>query len=361
MYRPRIYFPTFNGNIPTVPPVLSESAGGWADYGIATTGAGDIAYSPYDDFEEMWDDFKNVTPLSTPKNYLYTGPDVLLDEQAYRAIGLQNKTITASSGQLLERGCIQMDSWNNVIFRNFRRKNILSPSYENDAFRILGSTHIWLDHCDIDGEATASGTGKIGDGGIDISGESDLITISNTKLQRMEKTSLIVSDNSLIANRGKGRVTYRNCEWKNNHIRQPFVRFGWVHLLNCFFHYDPIFTRAFYQYGGARLAECGFESQIFSEHNYYAPHRYGFKDQDNNVGAISGIKSVGDFWEETELENLTSWGSSLREIRPENVSFDPRVLSGYNYALDLMSPAEARLYALQWAGAKYHIKNPIAA
>ena len=354
-FRPRI---RFNGSItpPIDPPAVPERAGGWADLyngGIGVTGAGDIAPTSFSNWEDLWDDLE-ATPILTPKRYLYTGTDVNLSDVDYRKDFTQNKTIEASAGQRLQFGTIRMVEWKNCIFRNFRRRKSF-----NDAIRVLGCEGMWFDHIEIDGEATVQGTSTIGDGGLDItsSGEtpSDYITISNSYFHNCERTVLISASNDDIQSRGKKRVTFRNCHFRNNHIRQPFARFGKIHLLNNLYDYDPRFTAVSgLQYQWARCVEVGFEAQIYSQANYYKGHRYAFYDQDPT---LSGILSDGDWFDDDHFDP-TRWNPSIVPIRPSNVIWNPNSTIGYNFPIALMTPEQARTYALTWAGAKYHLKYP---
>ena len=82
------------------------------------------------------------------------------------------------------------------------------------------------------------------------------------------------------------------------HIRQPFARFGQVHMLECLFHYDPTYNPDLAnQYDWAGIGELGFEAQIIYERCYLDTHRYCFRDNDPDPSnAISGLKAIDCFF-----------------------------------------------------------------
>jgi pectate lyase len=274
-----------------------------------------------------------------------------------------------SAGQLFTGGSLRFQRWKNFILRNFRRRGDGlggEPDYlphGGQAFEITRSERVWVDHCEIDGEATTDGTALINDGSIDFGRECDYVTVSNCYIRRSEKTALVSFDDTEFADRGKMRITFRNNLWENNHLRQPYARFGKIHHLNSVFRYNPVFTASDTQYEWARIIEIGVESQFYSQRNKYYGHRYCIMDRDwNNPSALSGFITDGDWIDPSPTFSTFINGvagttyKGLANIRPENVEWNPNTIEGYNYPLGLMTPDEAESYVLQWAGAKFHLK-----
>lgn len=398
-----IGIPTPPVDPPVDPPPFVELAGGWADLhpdGIVTGGSGGIVLYfnesssrvstrnglLYTGFDAMWT-FIADNPI-LPAIVIWDGSNVNLPARNFGTGGnvypyrapqnsgpswtIENKTVMTSAGQVFRGGSFQFQRWKNCILRNWVRKGDGLGGEETNyiphggnAMSFMTCERLWIDHCELDSEATISGTEQIKDGTIDFGQECDYITVSNCYIRRSAKTALISWANDAFADRGKMRITYRNNLWENNHIRQVFARFGKVHLLNNVYRYDPVFTASATQYPWARIVEIGFESQFFSQGNKYYGHRYCFMDQDrNNPTPISGLISDGDWFDpnatfSTFLNGALPTYLPAGSVRSQNVTWNPNTISGYNYPLGLMTPDQAEAYVLQWAGAKYHLKNPV--
>ena len=121
----------------------------------------------------------------------------------------------------------------NVIVRNL---TIARPNTDGaiDAIHIEGSHQIWIDHCDL-----SSNGGDAGpyDGLVDISDQSDFVTVSWTHYHDHQDSGLVGrSDSSAAAaeDAGKEHVTYDH-DLFTNLTTGPRVRFGTVHVLNSYF------------------------------------------------------------------------------------------------------------------------------
>ncbi len=371
---------------PPEPPPLVENAGGWADLhpsGLVTGGAGgDRLYfnesslvNGKEGFEALWETISINRP--TPLELWWTGGDISLDPVNFDFGGgnnfinkPENKTIFGTAGQELRGGSFRPRGWRNIIWRNFKRRGDglggESAGYlphAGNGLSFIYCERIWVDHMEFDSEATVPGTEQLTDGPLDFGIECDHITVSNSYIRRNNKTSLVSWSDADTFDRGKQRITYRNCLWENNMIRQPFARFGKIHLLNNVFRYVPTFTASPTQYTWANICEIGVESQFYSQGNKYYGHRYCFRDRDwSNPSALSGLISDGDWFDPSPtFSSFNGNGGQYRResFRTSNVTFNPNTIDGYEFPLGLMTPDQAEAYVLQWAGAKYHIKNPI--
>jgi pectate lyase len=101
---------------------------------------------------------------------------------------------------------------------------------------------------------------------VDITNASDLVTVSWNRFENHDKTMLIGSSDSAIADRGKLRVTLHHNHFEKIGQRAPRVRFGQVHLYNNF--YDVRNTPT-YQYTWG----VGIESAIVAEENFFLSER----------------------------------------------------------------------------------------
>ena len=164
-----------------------------------------------------------------------------------------NKTIVGLCGAEIH-GHVELSRSVNVIIRNIKIVGYgvgncaLDPSYDSsvgcssgdDAVTVQNSAHhIWFDHCDI-----ADGT----DGNLDITKESNYVTVSWTRFHYTPRTdnsgsdstgasghrySNLVGGSDTDPDSGLLNITWHHDWWADNvYERQPQVRFGKNHLFN---------------------------------------------------------------------------------------------------------------------------------
>ena len=149
-----------------------------------------------------------------------------------------NKTVIGANvdgGSGFYGGGLAMTRVSNVIIQNLA---ISRPNTggDIDAIHIEGSHQIWIDHCDLSSGAEAD-AGLAYDGLIDISDQSDFVTVSWTHYHDHRDSGLIGrSDSSAAAaeDTGKEHVTYDH-DWFSNVTTGARIRFGTVHVLNTLF------------------------------------------------------------------------------------------------------------------------------
>ena len=135
-----------------------------------------------------------------------------------------NKTIMpAASGAGLTGAGLNVRSATNVII-----SRLVIRGAKPDGISIEdGSTHVWVDHCDLS---------DCGDGLLDIKRGADLITVSWCRFHHHHKTSLVGhsdSDSARKTDLGKLRVTYHHNLFDGTVSRHPRVRFAeTVHVFN---------------------------------------------------------------------------------------------------------------------------------
>ena len=141
-----------------------------------------------------------------------------------------------------------------------------------DAISIRNSTHVWIDHNRFSDLATADALlpthfgrlYQVHDGLLDVTNESDLITISWNRFSHHDKTMLVGSSDSAVADRGKLRLTLHHNLFEDVGQRSPRVRYGQIHLYNN--HYT-VSTQAAGHYGYSW--GVGVESQIYAQNNHF--------------------------------------------------------------------------------------------
>ncbi len=145
-----------------------------------------------------------------------------------------------------------------------------NADYDNLSLR--RSTHVWVDHCTFDDGARpdASARSALGrrlqhhDGLLDVTQQSDFVTLSWNHFRDHDKTSLVGSGDGVLADAGRLRVTYHHNLWERTMSRQPRVRYGQVHVFNNL--YVGSHTGGYpYDYA----IGLGHASRVFSEHNVW--------------------------------------------------------------------------------------------
>ncbi len=141
-----------------------------------------------------------------------------------------------------------------------------------DTLSLRRSTHVWVDHCSFDDGARIDTTAatRLGrkvqhhDGLLDITQQSDLVTVSWNHFRDHDKTSLVGSGDGVAADAGRLRVSYHHNLWENTMSRQPRVRYGQVHVYN-----NLYLGRRGGPYPYDYAIGLGHQSRVFSENNVW--------------------------------------------------------------------------------------------
>ena len=139
-----------------------------------------------------------------------------------------------------------------------------------DSISVTHATHVWIDHNRFADERTRDETQpvyfghrfQVHDGLVDITNESDFVTVSWNQFATHDKTMLIGNSDSATADREHLRVTLHHNLFDGTGQRTPRVRFGKVHVYNNVYRADR--DTSYRSSWGA-----GTESQIYAENNYF--------------------------------------------------------------------------------------------
>src|SRR4029077_2876997 len=129
---------------------------------------------------------------------------------------------------------------------------------------------VWIDHNRFTDLKTRDDTQpvyfgqryQVHDGHLDITNQSDFVTVSWNQFTSHDKTMLIGSSDSTTEDRENLRVTLHHNPFDGTGQRAPRVRFGKVHV------YDNVY-RADRNTNYRSSWGAGFESQIFAENNFF--------------------------------------------------------------------------------------------
>ncbi|WP_155054939.1 pectate lyase family protein [Streptomyces blattellae] len=175
-------------------------------------------------------------------------------ERVVLNVGSNTTIVGLGDDAVLKGASLQIKNERNVIVRNLELRDaydcfpVWQPNtgglgdwktaYDN--LWLSGATHVWIDHI------TASDKGHADaqeptyfarnylrhDGLLDITGGSDLVTVSWSRFADHDKAMLIGSGDSATGDRGKLRVTLHHNEFESVVQRAPRARFGQVHVYN---------------------------------------------------------------------------------------------------------------------------------
>ena len=114
-----------------------------------------------------------------------------------------------------------MSGVSNIIIRN------LTISGARDGIAMRRTHHVWVDHCDLS---------ACGDGLLDVTNQSDFVTVSWTRFSNHHKTMLINSGTSKPEDAGTLNTTIHHCWFDGSNTRNPRAGYGKVHVFNCLYN-----------------------------------------------------------------------------------------------------------------------------
>ncbi|HEX2010821.1 MAG TPA: hypothetical protein VJN44_07785, partial [Roseateles sp.] len=249
----------------------------------------------YEDYRDPAFDFEAYLRAYEPATWGKQPPDGPLEEARKRSAKRQaervvlrvpsNTTIVGAAPEAgFAGGMLLLDKVDNVILRKLRFTDAYDffPAWdpkdnaggewnsEYDTVSLRGATHVWVDHCSFDDGPRPDHQARVAfgrpmqhhDGLLDITQQSDLVTVSWNHFSRHDKTSLVGSSDGQKLDEGRLRVSFHHNWWDGLKERTPRVRYGQVHLYNNLFSAAASGTYAYgYSIG------VGHRSRIVSEAN----------------------------------------------------------------------------------------------
>lgn len=205
-------------------------------------------------------------------------------EQVVVKVPSRTTLVGVGADAAIVHGNLFLDKVDNVIIRNIRFSDAYDyfPAWdpkdnangewnsEYDTITLRGATHVWIDHCTFDDGARPDDQEPIllgrqvqhHDGLLDITQQSNWVTISWNHFRDHDKTTLIGSSDSQALDDGKLKVTFHHNWYERVKERTPRVRYGEVHLYNNLF--EGVADGP-YPYGYS--LGIGHQSRIYSERN----------------------------------------------------------------------------------------------
>ncbi len=188
--------------------------------------------------------------------------------------------VTPDAG--FERGMLLLERVSNLVIRDLSFSDAYDhfPEWqprdnghgewnsEYDTLSLRFAQRVWVDHCHFDDgrRPDAQEPMRLGqrvqhhDGLLDITRQSDLVTVSWSRFTQHDKTMLIGAGDGQVADTGHLRVTLHHNHFHGCHERTPRVRFGRVHVV------ANLFSANRAEDFGYSLG-LGQGSRLISEHN----------------------------------------------------------------------------------------------
>jgi pectate lyase/pectin methylesterase-like acyl-CoA thioesterase len=183
-------------------------------------------------------------------------------------------------------GGLALDRVDNVIIRNIHFSDAYDyfPAWdpkdnangewnsEYDNLSLRGATRVWIDHCTFDDGPRPDHAEPVflgrqvqhHDGLLDISHQSNWVTVSWNHFHDHDKTTLVGGSDAQVQDAGKLKVTFHHNWYQRTKERTPRVRYGDVHVYNNLFEGSG---EGGYPY--AYSLGIGLQSRIFSERNVW--------------------------------------------------------------------------------------------
>ncbi|UXH77528.1 pectinesterase family protein [Roseateles amylovorans] len=214
-----------------------------------------------------------------------------------------------------------------------------------DTVSLRQARRVWIDHCAFDDgdrpdqrEAVALGQRiQRHDGLLDITRQSDLVTVSWNLFRRHDKTLLIGGGDRHLEDAGHLRVTLHHNLWEQVKERTPRVRFGQVHVANNLF-----IARSDVPYAHGYSLGVGLRSQLLSEANAW--------EADAGIGADRLVRQLkgerfedrGSWLNGAPVDLVSAWRTANpRAALVGTVDWTPP----YRLSLDPVSEVASRVRA----------------
>lgn len=251
---------------------------------------------------------------------------------------------------------LMLDKVSQVIIRNLTIENPcdVGPTFDGgdgptgnwnsefDGITLKEASHAWVDHVTFTDGATTDDklpfvnghVKQCHDGALDVTHQSDYITVSNSIFMLHDKNDLIGHSDTARADTGTLKVSFHDNWFQDITQRTPRVRYGQVHVFNNL--YTGSLDHPAYPY--LYSIGAGYDSRIISE---------------NNDFEIPGVNRCDKVIRNFGGKTLVEQGSLLngQTLDMKDCSYDPEVGWKPPYAYTLKPAAEVAASVRAQAGA----------
>lgn len=262
------------------PPPSTNRVNGYASVGTKTTGGEGGRTVTVTTLNDLKAAAASTSPLIIKVASSVSGTGNIPLRSNKTIIGLNGATLNGVG--LRVYGTSTTDYVKNIIIQNLKIRNVLATDPrtgggDNDCIGLKWADHVFVDHCEL--SADVSHGWDYYDGLIDISKQSDYVTVSWCKLMDSFKACGI--GGSSDAGQGRLRCTFHHNLFQNIGERAPSYGYGKGHVYNNYFLNSP--SQSGYSIGAR------FGATVCVEGNYFENIPNPIKtDIDSLQGFVSG-------------------------------------------------------------------------
>ena len=266
---------------------------GWATQGGGVTGGGNATptvVSNYADLKSALSD-KNVKVVyvSGVITFPLNGRLTIQDTDGKTVIGLAGSRMISVDKTSTGSGILYVKRTSNLILRNLTFEG--PGAYDvngNDNLTFDGVQNAWVDHCDFQDAL---------DGNFDIKNATDYLAVTWCKFSYNKPpiaggsggandhrfSDLVGSSDTETQDVGKLRITFQYCWWSQGCVeRMPRVRFGKIHIANCYYNSTVSNT----------CIRAGYQADLFIESNVFVGVKNPIDLYQNNFTAVTERNNI---------------------------------------------------------------------
>jgi pectate lyase len=266
---------------------------GWATQGGGVTGGGNATptvVSNYADLKSALSD-KNVKVVyvSGVITFPLNGRLNIQDTDGKTVIGLAGSRMISVDKTSSGSGILYVKRTTNLILRNLTFEGPGAYDVDgNDNLTFDGVQNAWVDHCDFQDAL---------DGNFDIKNATDYLAVTWCKFSYNKPpiaggsggsndhrfSDLVGSSDTETQDIGKLRITFQYCWWAQGCVeRMPRVRFGQIHIANCYYNSTVSNT----------CIRAGYQADLLIESNVFVGVKNPIDLYQNNFTAVTEINNI---------------------------------------------------------------------
>jgi pectate lyase len=271
----------------------------------------------------------STSPMIIQVSGTITGTGSVIVKSNKTIVGLSGATLSGVGLRLF--GTSTSDYVKNIIIQNLKIKNVLqvdpaTGGSDNDCIGLKYADHVWVDHCELSADLDHADW-EYYDGLIDITKQSDYVTVSWSKLMNNWKGTFVGGISDVGTN--KLHVTFHHNLFNNLAERGPAFIYSTSHVYNNY--YLKSASASGYSVGSR------YSSKILVENNYF---------DSINTPIITNIESLVGYVSGVSTNIFKNCGAT------QVSTSDPGLTVPYEYKSTLTPAADVPAVVLAGAGAK---------
>lgn len=280
-------------------------------------------------------------------------------------IGSNTTIVGLGDDATLKGAWLRIDGRSNIIIRNLNLLDTYDcfPAWdptdgssgnwnsEYDMVTVRESNHIWVDHNRFEDVETPDSAQpeyfgreyQIHDGALDITNQSDHVTVSWNIFRNHDKLMLIGNSDSASGDAGKLRVTLHHNLFEGIGQRAPRVRYGQIHIYNNLYRVIDDETVPNFQYAWG----VGYESAIYAQNNAFETEVPVDGDDYISVSNGSRIFAEGSYVDGVLLDLVAAYNQSHSDLSTD-VGWTPTLHGTIDEALPAAETVRTDAGPFEW-------------